>query len=97
MSSYPAIVMGLPVVAFDTGAETDLLPLVGHGIAVPNKDVSAAAAAVRRLLADPQLAGILAAKGAAYGRTQLDLRATTTAYSEFYRRLSAGAPGLSNG
>ena len=32
--------MGLPVVGFDAGSETELLRKVGHGILVSNKDAA---------------------------------------------------------
>ena len=88
MSSYVAIAMGLPVVAFDTGAETDLVPTVGHGILVPNGDTVQAALAVDRILTDPERARQLGARGAAFARDHLDLRTTITAYQRFYRELS---------
>mgnify|MGYP001267520856 CR=1 FL=1 len=40
LCSYQAKAMGLPVVGFDTGSETELLSKVGHGILVSNKDAA---------------------------------------------------------
>jgi glycosyltransferase involved in cell wall biosynthesis len=88
MSSLLAMAMRLPVVAFATGAESDLLPSVGHGLSVPVGDDEALAQAVRTLQRDPALRSELAEKGGAFASNELDVHRTITAYQGFYREAS---------
>jgi glycosyltransferase involved in cell wall biosynthesis len=91
MSSLLAMAMRLPAVAFDTGAESDLIPRVGHGLSVPVGDDAALAAAIRRVHDDPALRASLAAKGGDFAERELDVRRTIAAYHGFYREASGRA------
>lgn len=74
LSSCAAMAVGLPVVGFETGNESDLIRKVGHGIPVPNRDAAALAAAATQILALPDRGGALGALGADYCRTHLDFK-----------------------
>jgi glycosyltransferase involved in cell wall biosynthesis len=85
MSSLLAMAMGLPIIAFDTQAESDLIPTVGHGVLVPVGDDAALASAVRRLREDEAARTALGARGVEFARRELDVRRTVSAYHVFYR------------
>ena len=92
LSSYYAMAMGLPVVGFETGLETELIPTVGHGFLVPVGDPGGLADGIARIL---RLAGRgrqRGERGAAYARLHLDIRKTINWYSEAYHELASRAP-----
>ncbi|BCA54211.1 glycosyl transferase family 1 [Nitrospira sp. KM1] len=93
LCSYQAMAMGLPVVGFDTGCETELLRKVGHGLLVPNKDAAALAHAVSRILSMPEQGKELGCSGARFCRAHLGLSQSIEAFCSRYARLS-GSPGL---
>jgi glycosyltransferase involved in cell wall biosynthesis len=86
LSSYQALATGLPVVGFDTGAETELLHKVGHGLLVPNRDSAALGAALANLLQLPDRGRGRGALGIAYA-PRIDLSTTIAALAELYREL----------
>ena len=88
MSSLLAFAMELAVVAFDTGAETDLLPLVGNGVRVPAGATAELTAAIASLLDRPEERAAMAARGLRYAHEELDVRRTIADYHRFYRELS---------
>ncbi|HEX6512078.1 MAG TPA: glycosyltransferase family 4 protein, partial [Chloroflexota bacterium] len=88
LSSYQAMGMGLPVVGFDTGAETELLRVARHGTLVPNRDATALARGVIDLLSAPDHRRIAGERGLAYARNRLDVRSSLEAFRRDYRRLA---------
>jgi glycosyltransferase involved in cell wall biosynthesis len=90
LSSYQAIAMGLPVIGFDTGCETELIPSVGNGVLVPNRDGAAFARAIARILLLPDGGRAMGELGAEYGREHFDIRQVVSgffsAYSDLGRR-----------
>lgn len=91
LSSYQAMAVGLPVIGFDTGATTELLRTVGHGVLVRPGDAAAMGSALADLLLSPQRAADLAERGCAYAREELDVQRTIAMLSETYEALAAGA------
>ena len=87
LSSYQAIAMGLPVVGFDTGCETELIPKIGNGILVPNQDVVAFSEAVARILRLPDKGQELGSRGIKYSRDHLDIQQSISAFSRIYFHL----------
>ena len=71
LSSYQAMALAVPVVGFDTGAETELLRQVGHGIIVPNRDPSALAKAAADILTLPDAGRSLGERGREYCQKHL--------------------------
>ena len=88
LSSYQAMAMGLPVVGFDTGASTDLIPKVGHGLLVPNRNAEALAGAIGKILTLPDTGQALGKRGLAYAQAHLDIRDIVRSFAETYRALS---------
>jgi len=93
LCSYHAMAMGLPVVAFDTGAPTELIRKAGHGTLVPNRDPAALAAAVGRILSSPDLGRAKGRLGAEYCREHLDIRQTIAAFCAAYLELGGRRRG----
>lgn len=93
MSSLLAMAAGLPIVGSAAGAETDLIPTVGHGVLVAPGDDVALARECDRLLADADLRDLLVRRGAAFAQEHLDVRATVRDYHGFYRALSSDKGG----
>lgn len=87
LSSYQAMAMGLPVVGFDTGAESELVTRVGHGVLVPAADGNALGRAVAHLVAEPELRSRMARLGQSYARENLGLRGLVKTYMTTYRDL----------
>ena len=83
-SSLNAMAMGLPVVGFDTGARTEHIPKVGHGVLVPKGDAASLADAVSRILSSPDLGRSMGHLGAAYSRTHLDIRQSVAQFTSAY-------------
>ncbi len=84
LSSYQAMAMGLPVVGFDTGCETELVSTSGHGALVPTRNVLALATAVERILRLPDRGARLGEKGAEYCRQHLDIEQTIVELNDLY-------------
>jgi glycosyltransferase involved in cell wall biosynthesis len=89
LCSYYAMATGLPVVGFDTGAPTELIPKVGHGIIVPNHDSNALAVAVDQVLSSPDRGRRKGRLGAEYCREHLDIRLTIQQFVQAYHTLGA--------
>lgn len=89
LCSYQAMAAGLPVVGFDTGAETELIPTVGHGALVRNGDADALAARAADILGCPDRGRHLGELGAAYANAHLDYRRTLEAYYDAYTGLAS--------
>lgn len=87
LSSYQAMAMGLPVVGFETGAESELLTKVGHGMLVPRLDSQALGKAVVDLLSDSGLRQDMARRARSYAKENLGLRKLVETYMTTYREL----------
>jgi len=74
ISSANAMAMGLPIVGFDTGAETELLRKVGNGILVPSRNVEEFSNAVIKIISSPDKGGALGEKGKIYCHEHFDIR-----------------------
>jgi glycosyltransferase involved in cell wall biosynthesis len=89
LSSCQAMAMGVPVVGFETGASTELIDKVGHGILVPIRDAEALAEAARRVLSLADRGRAMGNRGAEYCRAHLDIQKfvnqLTSVYSELRR------------
>ena len=90
LSTYKAMAMGLPIVGFDTGCETELLKKVGHGILVPNKSVTGLSAAVAQILTLPDHGRELGARGIDFCQANLDIRLGIEDITAVYKNLSDG-------
>lgn len=88
LSFYDAMAMGLPAIGFAIGEERDLLVTVGHGVQVPQGDVTAFAHAAARVLQMPDRGRSLGALAAVYARQNLDVRSSVARLSSIYRQLS---------
>lgn len=93
LSSYQAMAMGLPVVGFDTGCETELLAKSGHGVLVPTKNSDALAGAVAGILSLPDRGVQIGARGADYCRQHLDIARTISELTDLYRCLGRKEEG----
>jgi glycosyltransferase involved in cell wall biosynthesis len=86
ISILEAMAAGLPVVASDVGGVGELVAEGTTGILVPPADPDALAAALDRLLADPELRRRLGAAGLERARERFDLNALRSAHLELYAR-----------
>jgi len=90
LSSYQAMAMGLPVVGFDTGAGTELLVGVGHGLLVPNGDGERMGAAVIDVLTSPDRGMALGERGCLYAFRHLGVDRTIADLTRIYEDLARG-------
>jgi glycosyltransferase involved in cell wall biosynthesis len=90
LSTYKAMAMGLPIVGFDTGCETELLKKIGHGILVPNKSVEGLSAAIAQILALPDHGRGLGGRGIEFSQTNLDIRLGIEDITAVYKNLRDG-------
>ncbi len=93
LSSYQAMAAAVPVVAFDTRCETDLVRVVGHGILVPLGDCTALGDAVVRVLTSPGVRRRLGERGLAYASAHLDIRVIVRLFEEAYLELGTSLVG----
>ena len=87
LSFYQAMAMGVPVIAFETGWESDPVRKVGNGILVPGGDSAALAAAMAQVLTEPDRGRAIGARGVGYSQEHLDLRRSIAALSSTYEAL----------
>jgi glycosyltransferase involved in cell wall biosynthesis len=78
---------GRPIVATAVGATPDLIIDGEHGLLVPPEDAPALAAAIDRLLRDPELAGRLGAAARRRARARYGRAAMVRRFQEFYESL----------
>ena len=90
LSTYQAMAMGLPMVGFDTGSETELLEKVGHGILVPNKSAEALSAAVAQILCLPDQGREMGNRGQKFSQVNFDIRRTIEDFTKVYSDLKDG-------
>jgi glycosyltransferase involved in cell wall biosynthesis len=89
-----AMVHGLPVIATTAGAIPETVP-ARAGLLVPPGDAAALARALRRVIAEPALAGGLAAAARAHGAHLPDWRQAAEGWERAFDRLAAlAAPPL---
>jgi glycosyltransferase involved in cell wall biosynthesis len=86
ISILEAMAAGLAVVASDVGGVSELVVDGTTGLLVPPADPDALAAALDRLLADPELRRRLGAAGLERARERFDLSAMRGAHLELYAR-----------
>ncbi|GGF20447.1 glycosyltransferase family 4 protein [Hymenobacter cavernae] len=82
-----ALYYGTPLIATDCGGPAELFENGRSGLLVPNRDVQAMAAAIRRLAAEPELRTRFAAAGRAFIRNKLRSEATTGLLHKVYKRV----------
>jgi glycosyltransferase involved in cell wall biosynthesis len=76
--------MGLPVIGFDTGQETELINKVGHGILVPNQDVGALSRAIAEMLSLSDRGRAIGLRGVEYSQANLDIQQAVEQYTSVY-------------
>jgi glycosyltransferase involved in cell wall biosynthesis len=86
-----AMLAGTPIVASYTGGIPSLLEAGAEGLLAPRGDAPAFAAAARRLLGDPRLAGRLGAAARARARERNDPARVTARMTEIYAAVVAAA------
>jgi glycosyltransferase involved in cell wall biosynthesis len=92
VSILEAMAAGLPVVATDVGGVSEAVLHRETGLLVPPNDPGALAAALDRLVRDPQLRLRLGTAGRERVRQHFDLAPFRRAHLELYRRLLASRP-----
>jgi glycosyltransferase involved in cell wall biosynthesis len=90
LSSCQAIAMGLPVVGFDTGRETELINTIGNGILVSNRNSAALAEGIEKILSFTDRGQSMGELGVEFGRNNFDLRQTTLPFFSAYAALGNG-------
>lgn len=86
LSVLEAMAAGLPVVACDVGGIREQVVDGGTGLLVPPGDPALLAAAIGRLLGDPQLRRRLGAAGRHRGEERFDVAAQRRAHVDLYAR-----------
>jgi glycosyltransferase involved in cell wall biosynthesis len=84
-----AMAAGVPVVASDVGGVSELVEHGVTGLLVPPRDPDALAAALRRLLDDPQSRRTLGDAGRARAEAEFDLPRFRAQHLELYERVLA--------
>ena len=92
-ASYQAMAMGLPVAAFDTGANNDLVPIAEHGLLVRTGDASGLADAIVELLSAADQSAGLGRRGQVYARAHLDVDRSIGAFTRTYELLARPTSG----
>jgi glycosyltransferase involved in cell wall biosynthesis len=87
LSFYLASAMGLPIVGFEIGWQTDPLRSRRHGVVVPARDSVRLAEAIAAILASGDRGRDMGEAGITYAREQLDLRESVAKLSAEYRAL----------
>jgi glycosyltransferase involved in cell wall biosynthesis len=88
-----AMAAGKPIVATSAGGVPELIEDGVHGLLVPPRQPAALAAAVARLLDDPELAAALGRAARKRQRTELDLDVTIQRLQDLYLELYARRRG----
>ncbi|MEO8336246.1 MAG: glycosyltransferase family 4 protein [bacterium] len=85
-----ALTHGKPVIASDSGGIADVVEHERTGLLVPAGDVAALAAAMRRLIDEPNLARALGAAGRAHAETIFSWPVIVAALAALYQTVRAG-------
>ncbi len=88
--------MGLPVVSFASGGIPDAVVDGVTGLLAPERDVSALAAHLDRLLGDPELRRRMGEAGRAHVSERFDIRKQTARLEEIYNNVLAAPAGVTN-
>jgi glycosyltransferase involved in cell wall biosynthesis len=80
---------GKAIVATRTGGIPDIIEDGVHGVLVPPRDAAATAAAIERLLADPEERARLGANARERRRREFDLETTIARIAALYEELLA--------
>jgi glycosyltransferase involved in cell wall biosynthesis len=91
MAAVEAMMVGLPLVATDSGALPETVGRDGTGIIVPPGDPGALAAAIASLLRDPARAAAMGEAARARARQVFSLEVTVAELEKVYRRVLEGA------
>jgi D-inositol-3-phosphate glycosyltransferase len=97
LSVLEAQACGVPVVATRSGGVTDFLTDGENALLVPPGDAGGLAGALERILADPELAARLAARGRAGAETGHGIEAFADELARLYRSLAGRAGGRREG
>ncbi|MGH7632497.1 MAG: glycosyltransferase, partial [Gemmatimonadaceae bacterium] len=87
-----AALSGMPTVAFASGGLTDIVMPEHTGVLVPPGDVHALAAALDRVLAQPDQGGALGAAARAHALATFAPDAVARRYADVYRTMLAASP-----
>lgn len=88
--------MRLPVVSFASGGIPDAVVDGVTGLLAPERDVSALAAHLDRLLGDPELRRRMGEAGRAHVSERFDIRKQTARLEEIYNNVLAAPAGVTN-
>jgi glycosyltransferase involved in cell wall biosynthesis len=83
-----AMALAVPVIAADVGGCAELVEPGGTGMLVPAADASALAAAIVKLLGDPDAAAAMGRRGRERARTRFSLDAMVSAHARLYEALA---------
>ncbi len=92
-----AMAAGLPVITSRTDGSTELIRNEETGLLVPPEDPAALAAAIRRLLSEPDFARCLGKAGQDLMATKFSLQSMVDSYDAAYRASSFAAPNPQRG
>jgi glycosyltransferase involved in cell wall biosynthesis len=87
LSSFQAMAAGLPVVGFDTGSETELVPKARHGLLTENRNPAALAHALGEVIAAPDRAE-LGRRGSDYAAAHLAMEGVVRTCEAAYQELA---------
>jgi glycosyltransferase involved in cell wall biosynthesis len=90
-AALEAMAMGVPIVATDIAGTRGILVHGENALLVPTRDAPAMAAAVQRLLSDPELAQRLAANGRHTFASRFTLEQSVRGMAEMYRAVASTA------
>ena len=93
LTCLDALFYGTPLIASDCGGPAELFEHGQSGLLVPNRDVSAMAAAINQLAADAELRTQFAAAGRAFVRQKFAPANTYEALGRLYRQVLAETGG----
>jgi glycosyltransferase involved in cell wall biosynthesis len=93
-SLLEALAAGLPVAANDDGGTRELVIHEETGLLIADRSPAALAAALLRILRDPDLARRLGCSGREHVRRSFSLAAMARAYARLFRDLTPPRPGL---
>lgn len=88
LSLYQAMAMGLPVIGFDTGWQSDPIAKVGNGVRLPQKEAKSLAQAITQILELPDRGRAMGAKGAIFAREHLDIHKSVSFLCATYASLA---------